>query len=146
MNNGQVPACPQERLGDHADANAQRLWLGASLLQKKLVQSYSSRISGIMKNHNTYLAPGLLLNVLVPAPANVVIFQGLLGSLPVRRPHHFYQMSSQQGNHHSPCGLRTLGTLRTLLSAPWDSPFPPEHCQVLSYGVSDSVLPLFIES
>ena len=31
-----------------------------------------------------------------------------------------------------------------LHSAPEDSPFPPEHCQVVTCRVSDSALPLFI--
>ena len=52
-------------------------------------------------------------------------------------------MSFQQRNCLSSCGLRTL---RTSLSAPGDLPLPPEHCQVLSCRVSDSVPTLFIES
>ena len=32
-----------------------------------------------MENHNTRVAPGLTLNDLVPAPANVAILWGLLG-------------------------------------------------------------------
>ena len=60
-----------------------------------------------MENHNTHLAPGFILNVLVPAPANVAAFQGLL------RPGGFnslHQMSFQQWNCFSLCGLRTSRT------------------------------------
>ena len=54
--------------------------------------------------------------------------------------HSLYQVSSQQANRLSPCGPKTPG----LHSAPGDPPFPPEHRQVRSCDVSDSVLPLFI--
>ena len=117
--------------------------LGASTPQKKFSQSCSGIVSGIVENHNTHLVPGFPLNILVPAPVNVVVLRGPLGSLPAGRPHSVYQMSSRQGKRLSPCGLRTL---RTSLSAPGDLPFPLEHCQVSSCGVSDSVLLLFIES
>ena len=60
-----------------------------------------------MENHNTHLAPGFTLNDLVPAPVNVVVLQGPLGPLPLGRLHSPYQMSSQQGNRFSLCGLRT---------------------------------------
>ena len=56
-------------------------WLGASPPQKNFSQSCSSNISGIMINYNTHLAPGFPLNVLIPAPANVVFLQGQLGPL-----------------------------------------------------------------
>ena len=68
----------QECSQDHADANAQRLQLGASLPQKKFTISCSSSISGIMENRNTHLAPGFTLNDLVPSPVNVVVLWGLL--------------------------------------------------------------------
>ena len=123
---------------DHAAANAQRLQLGASPPQKKFTQSCSSSISGIVVNHNTHLA-----HVLVPTPVNVAVLQGLLGPLPVGKPHSLYQMFSQQGNCLSQCGLRTPWTS---LPASGDSPLPPEHCQVLSRGISDYALPLFIAS
>ena len=57
-----------------------------------------------MENHNTHLAPGFTLNDLVPAPANVAIYWGLM------EPGGFnslYQMSFQQWNRFSPCGSRT---------------------------------------
>ena len=57
-------------------------------------------------------------------------------------PHSLYQVSSQQGNRLSPCGLKNPGPH----SAPEDLPFPSEHHQVSSCRVSDSTLPLFIES
>ena len=69
----------QEHSWDRAAANAQSLWLGTSLPQKKFMQSCRSSISGIMENHNTHLAPGFTLNNLVPAPANAVVLWGLLG-------------------------------------------------------------------
>ena len=112
-------------------------WPGASLPQKKF-RSCSSSIPGIMVNHNTHLVPGFTFNILVPTPANVAVLRGPLGPLPAGRPHNLYQMSSQQGNHFSPCGLRTP---QTLLSAPRNSPFPLELQQVSSCGVSDSALP-----
>ena len=133
----------QECLQDRAAADAQRLRLGASPPQKKFTQSCSSRVSGNMKNHNTHLTPGFPLNVLVPTPVNVVVLQGPLGSLVVGWPHSLYQMSSQQGNCLTPWSPRTL---RTSLSAPGDSLFAPEFHQLVSCGVSDSALPLFIES
>ncbi|XP_078290118.1 uncharacterized protein LOC132677163 isoform X2 [Panthera onca] len=67
----------------------------------------SSSISGTMENCNTHLPLGFTLNNLAPAPANVAAFQGLLG------PGGFnslYEMSFQQWNHFSPCGLRTSWT------------------------------------
>ncbi|XP_030174483.1 uncharacterized protein LOC115516183 isoform X2 [Lynx canadensis] len=54
-----------------------------------------------------------------PAPANVVVLPG---------PHSLYQVSSQQGNRLSTCGLKNPG----LHSAPGDSPFPPEHRQEMA--------------
>ena len=128
--------CTQERLLDPAAAGAPRLWPGASPPQKKFARECSSSVSWIMENHNTRLAPGFTLNDLVPAPANVALFRGLLG------PDVFgsvLQMSFQQCNCLSPCGLRTS---RTLLCS-WDSPFPPEHLQVSSCGVAAFALPLF---
>ena len=84
-----------------------------------------------MENHNARLAPGFTLKDLVLAPVNVAIFWGLLG------PGGFnslYQMSFQQWNRFSPCGLRTPQTH----SVPADSPFPPECHQLSSCGVADS--------
>ena len=131
----------QEHLRDCAAADAQRLWLGASLSQQKFTQSCSSSILGIVENHNTHLVPGFTLSDFVPAPGNVVALWGPLGPLPVGGLHSLYHISSQQGNCLSPHGLRTPG----LHSVPGDSPFSREHHQVSSCGASDSVLPLFIE-
>ena len=55
-----------------------------------------------MANHNTHLAPGFTLNVLVPTPVNVVVLWGPLGPLPVGWPHSLYQVSFLQGNRLSP--------------------------------------------
>ena len=107
--------------------------------EKKFVQLCSSSISGIVANHSTHLAPGFTINILAPIPVDVAILRGLLGPLVVGRPHHLYQ----QGTCLSPCGPRVSWAL---LSAPGDMPFPPEHRQVSSCGVSDYVLPPFIES
>ena len=100
-------SCTQECLLDPAVASTPRLRPGASPPQKKFARQCSSSISGIMENHNTHLASGCTLNNLVPAPANVAAFRGLLG------PGGFnslYQMSFQQWNCFSPCGLRTSWT------------------------------------
>ena len=129
----------QEHMWDHAAADTQRLRLGASPPQKKFTQSCSRSVSEIVENHNTHLVPGFILNDLVLAPSNVVVLWGTLRPLPVGWPHRLYQMSSQQENYLSPCGLRTLWT--SLCS--WGA---PEHCQVSSCGVSGFVIPLFIES
>ena len=56
-----------------------------------------------------------------------------------RWPHSLYQVSFQQWNRFSPCGLRTS----RIHSPPGDSPFPPEHRQVGSCGVAAFALPLF---
>ena len=96
--------CMQECLLYPAAASALRLWPGASLPKKKFVRECSSSVSGNMENHNTRLAPGFTLNNLVPAPANVAIFWGLLGPGGF---HSIYRMSYQQWNHFSLCGSRT---------------------------------------
>ena len=99
--------CTQECLLDPAVARALRLRPGASLSPKKFARQCSSSVSGTMENHNTHLAPSFTLSDLAPAPANVAAFQGLLG------PGGFnslYQISFQQWNCFSPCGLRTSRT------------------------------------
>ena len=99
--------CTQECPLDPAVAGAPNLQPGASSSQQMFTRQCISSVSGIMENHNTHLAPGFTLNDLVPAPANVAIFWGLLG------PGGFnslYQMSFQQWNRFSPCGLRTSWT------------------------------------
>ena len=48
------------------------------------MQLYSSSISEVVVNHNSYLVPGFTLNVLVPTQANVAVLWGLLGTLPCR--------------------------------------------------------------
>ena len=133
----------QERSQDRAAADAQRLRPCVSPPQKRFGWLCISSVSGIIANHNTYLAPGFTLNDLVPAPANVVFLPRPVAPLPVGGgPHGLYQMSFLQGNQLSPCGPKTS----SLHSAPEDLSFSPEHHQVLSCGVSDSALPLFIES
>ena len=52
-------SCTQVRLLDSVVAGAPRLWPGASWPQKMFARQCSSSISGIMENHNTYLAPPL---------------------------------------------------------------------------------------
>ena len=73
MSNGRVLAQSQEHSQDYAAADAQKLQLDASPPRKKFTQLCSSSISGFMEYHNTHLAPGFTLNVLVPAPENVVV-------------------------------------------------------------------------
>ncbi|VFV29281.1 Hypothetical predicted protein [Lynx pardinus] len=123
----------QECLRVCAAADVPRLRLGASPPQKKFVKQCSSSVSGIMENHNTRLAPGFTHNDPVPTPANVVVLWRLLGP----GGHSLHQMSSQQGNRLSRVARGPPGPH----SAPGDSPFPPEHRQVWSCGVSDSALP-----
>ena len=130
----------QECSLDRAASDARRLWLDASPPQKKFTRSCSSSISGIKANHNTHLAPGFTPNHLVLAPVNVVVlpdgdfaFGGATQPLSDVLP---------AGNRLSPCGPKNPG----LHCAPGDSSFPPEHFQVSSCRISDSVLPLFIES
>ena len=101
LSNGRVPAHPQECLWDRAAANAQRLPLGASPPQKMFPWLCSSSVSGIMKNHNTRLAPGFTLKDLVLVPANVVVLPGSTGT---RWLHSLYRMSFQLGDCFSPCG------------------------------------------
>ena len=100
---GQVPACPRKSSQD----------------------SVAAVFSGIRENHNTHLAPDFALNGLVPAPANVAVFWGLLG------PSGFnslYQMSFQQWNRFSLCGLRTSWTPTLFLG------IRPSHQSTASYG------------
>ena len=99
--------CTQVHPLDPVVASAPRLRPGASPPQKKLARQCSSSISGIMGNHNTHLTPGVTLNDLVPAPANMAVFWSLLG------PGGFnslYQMSFQQWNRFLLCGPRTSWT------------------------------------
>ena len=104
--------------------------------RKSLRDSVAAAFTGIMENYKTHLAPGFTLNDLDPAPANVAVFWGLLG------PGGFnslYQMSFQQWNCFSLCGLRTSWTP----PVPGDLLFPPEHHQASSRRVADFALPLF---
>ena len=128
--------CTQERLLDPAAAGAPRPRPGATRPRKSSRDSVAAAFQGLWKNHNTHLAPVFSFNHLVPALVNVAIFCGLLG------PSGFnslYQMSFQQWNRFSPCGLRISWTP----FCSWDSPFPPEHLQVSSCGVAAFALPLF---
>ena len=109
-------------------------WPGASLPQKR-----SCRGSEVMVNHNTqqalgFTAPWCLCSSTSNGGCSLVhwdlcLWGGRMASTkcPLRR-----------GNLFSLCGPRTP---RTSLPAPGDSPFPPEHPQVLSCGISDSALP-----
>ena len=92
-----------------------------------------------MENHNPHLAPGFTLNDLVPAPANVVVLLGPLG-LAFVGPTQPLPGVLPAGEPPLPVWPEEPG----LHSAPGDSPFSPEHHEVLSCGVLDSVLPLFI--
>ncbi|VFV40837.1 Hypothetical predicted protein, partial [Lynx pardinus] len=109
--------CTQECLLDPAVAGAPRLWPGASPPPPKITRQCSLSVSGTMENRNTHLAPGFTFNNLAPAPAIVAAFRRLLG------PGGFnslYQMSFQQWNRFSTCGLRTS---RTPLRS-WGFSFP----------------------
>ena len=89
-----------------------------------------------MENHNTHLALGFTFNDLIPGPANVAVFWGLLGPGDFNSLH---QMSFQQWNHFFPCGQRTSQT--PLCS--WGFAVPTRHRQVSSCGVAAFALPLF---
>ena len=74
-----------------------------------------------MENHNTHLAPGFTLNILVLAAVNAVVLWDLQGP--------FCGVAAQPlpnvfpaGDLPLPCGPRTP---RTSLCS-WDSTFPPE--------------------
>ena len=123
--------CTQEHLQNHAAASTQKLWLGASLPQKKFARQCSSSVSGIMENHNTHLAPGFTPNDLVPAPVNVAVLWGLLGPGGLTAP---TKCPSSSGTASPRVAQEPPGPQ----SAPGDLPFPPEHRQVSSCGVSDS--------
>ena len=126
----------QECLWDCAATDAQRLWPGASPPQKKFARQCSSSASGIMENHNTHLAPGFTHNELVPVAANVAILWGLLGPGGLTASTKCPSSSGTTSHHVAREPPRPHSALGY-------SPFPPEHHQVLSCRVSDSVLPLF---
>ena len=99
--------CTQELPLDPAAAGAPRLRPGAGPPQKKFASRCSSSVSGMVGNHNAYLAPGFTLEDLVPAPAKVAAFWGLLGPGGFNSLH---QMSFQQWDRFSPCGPSTSRT------------------------------------
>ena len=103
-------------------------WLGASCTQESLWDSVAA-VSGIIENHNTHLAPGFTLNDLVLASANVAVLWGLLGTGGLNS---VYQMSFSSGTTFPRVAQEPLGPH----SAPGDSPFPPERCQVSSCRVA----------
>ena len=135
----------QEHLWDCAAAVAQRLRLGASPSQKKFTQLCSSSVSGIVENHNMHLAPGFTLKELVPAPANVECRCSLRSAETSGIGSGGHTDSTKCPPSRGTTSPRVARELPRPHSAPGNSPFPPEHCQVSSCGVSDSVLPL-IES
>nr|XP_060470478.1 E3 ubiquitin-protein ligase parkin isoform X1 [Panthera onca] len=98
--------CTQELRLDPAAAGAPRLRPEASPPQKKFARRCSSSVSGIVGNHNAYLAPGFTLEDLVPAAAKVAVFRGLLEL----GFNGLYQMSFQQWDRFYPCGPSTSRT------------------------------------
>ena len=131
----------QERWRDRAVAEAQRPRPGASPPQKEFTPLCSSSASGNMEKHNTRLAPGFIHPQRpCSSTSECGCSPGPTGALPLGDPLSLYQVSSQQGNCLSPCGLKTPG----LHSAPGDSPFPPEHRQVWSCRAAAFELPLFM--
>ena len=121
--------CAQERLPDPAGAGAPRLRPGVSPPQKSSRDSVAAAFQGLW-------APGFTLNDLVPAPANVAAFRGLLrpGGL-----NSLYQMSFRQWNRFSRCGLRTS---RTPLCS-WGFALPTRAPPGMSCGVAAFALPWF---
>ena len=89
-----------------------------------------------MENHNTHLERGFTLNDLVPTPANVGVLwvcwdQGssiVSTKCPYSSGTAFPHVAREPPGPHS---------------VPEDLPFPPEHCQVWSWGAAASALPLF---
>ena len=75
--------------------------------RKRSCSSVAAAFQGLWKI-TTHFVPGFPLNILVPAPANMVVLRGPLGPLPVVGVlHSLYQIFFQQGNCLSPCDLRT---------------------------------------
>ena len=95
-----------ECLWYYAAADVQRLWLGASPLQKRCTLLCSSSVSGMVANHNTHLAPGFIPSDLVPAPVNVVVLLGPLAPLPFGESHSLYQCLPSRGTRSSHVPLR----------------------------------------
>ena len=128
--------CTQQCLLDPAAVGTLRLQPGASPPPKKIARQCSLSVSWTMENCNTHLTPGFTLNDLAPAPVNVAILWGLRGPGGFNSLH---QVSLQQWNRFSRVAPEPPGPH----SVPGDSPFPPEHHQVLSRGVAAFALPLF---
>ena len=95
--------------------DAQKLQVGASPPQRKFMQLCSSSVSGIMVNHNTHLASGFSLNILVPAPTSVVVLQCPLGSLPVGWLHGVYKCHPSRGTASPFVAIKPLGPCSLLL-------------------------------
>ena len=119
--------CTQEHLLDPAVASAPRLRPGASLPPKKFTRQCSRSVSGIIENHNIYLAPGFTRNDLAPAPVNVATFWGLLGPGSFKS---LYQISFQQWNCFFSCGPRTSQT-------PLFLGIFPSHQSTARYGAAE---------
>ncbi|XP_044903169.1 uncharacterized protein LOC123382444 [Felis catus] len=116
--------CTRERLPDPAGAAALRLRPGVSPPPKKIARGCSLSVSGTVENHNTHLAPGFTLNDLVPAPASVAAFRGLLGPGGLNS---LYRMSFHSGS--GTAFPRVAREPPGPHSVPGDSPFPPAHRQ-----------------
>ena len=104
--------CTQEGPLDPAAARAPRLRPGASLPQKSSRDSVAAAFQGLW-------APGFTLNDLVPAPANVAVFWGLLGPGGF---HRLYQNVLPAMEPLFPVWPKTLPDP----IAPGDSPLPPQ--------------------
>ena len=134
--NGWVPTTPRNTCGTMLLPMPRDCGQVSAPPQQKFTTQCSSSTSGIIENHSTHLAPGFTPKDFVPAPVNVAILWGLLGPSGLTASTKCLSSSGTA----SPCVAREPPRPH---SGPGDSPFPPEHHQVSSCGVSDFALPLF---
>ena len=129
--------CTQERLPDPAAAGAPRLWPGASCPRKSSQDSVAALSQGLWKitTHAWHQAPPLmtLFQHQRMWPFSGVCWDRVASTVSTECP-------SSSGTAFPRVAREPPGPH----SAPGDSPFPPEHCQVLSCGVAAFVLSLFI--
>ena len=118
---GWVLTCSNKCLWDCTVAKVQRLW---------------------QITIHSWCQVSLHSGVFGPIPANMSVLQSPSGSLPVERLYGLYPMPSKQGKHFSLCGPWTPPTpppppdpRHCCLLLRIHPSSPPEHHQVLSYGI-----------
>ena len=139
--NGRVPAAPRNVHGTMLLAGDQRLCLGASPPQKSSHNCVAAAFQGLWQ---------ITTHIWQQASPPTTLFQHQQRWL-FSRVHWDLCLwrSTQPLPYVLPAGEPPLPMWPEdpgLHSASRDSPFSPEHHQVLSCGVSDSALPLFLES